>query len=140
MKELFATYGALENREGLKRKIDLQFFADGGADGTGGEPGDDSTKDPEEGGKDPEVTLPKTAEELQKLLQSDIISLEKSKYLCYNTVWMAQYPSQYLHLQGGAKNPSWAISMMSLLVAADAQLGVAIRVKRAGRSAMACRR
>ena len=44
MKELFATGGAKENREGLKRKIDLQLFADGGSDDTGSDSGNDSKK------------------------------------------------------------------------------------------------
>ncbi len=51
--------------------MNLQFFADTGADDTGGDPENNSTKDSKEESKNPEVTLPKTAEELQTLLQSE---------------------------------------------------------------------
>ena len=51
--------------------MNLQFFANAGADDTGGDPEDNSTKDSKEESKNPEFTLPKTAEELQKLLQSE---------------------------------------------------------------------
>lgn len=99
MKALLATDGALENREGLKRKIDLQFFADSGVDETGGEPTDDSKKDSAGGSgaggdKAPEVTLPKTVEELQKLLQSEADKRVTQAIKTAQEKWQKEYEAK----------------------------------------------
>jgi hypothetical protein len=99
MKDLLATGGAKENREGLKRKIDLQLFADAGADDTGSDSGDASKKGSEggsgaEGGKDPEATLPKTSEELEKLLQSEADKRVTQAIKTAQEKWQKEYEAK----------------------------------------------
>lgn len=74
--------------------MNLQFFADAGADDTVGDPEDNSTRGSKEESKNPEVTLTKTAEELQILLQSEADKRVTQAIKTAQEKWQTEYETK----------------------------------------------